>query len=150
MGNIKGLILDCSKCKPSCCDRFKEAFLLPDEIQKLSDLYDITTRSVGNLTMMSIKEGCCKDKNNICKFGDNRPLDCKLYPLALCYNKGFLEIYIDINCQQREITNTEEIISEVLPIVKKNKNWFSEYRRYLFNDNISGNFNPKLKEIICI
>lgn len=151
MDVVNGLILDCLNCRTGCCDRFRGVFLLPGEKQKLSNLFDVETRVVGKLSMMLISEDCCKDsKNRICKLGENRPFDCKLYPLAICYNHGFLEIYTDINCSQGENLNIEKIISEVLPIVKQNKNWFSEYRKYLFDDKISGNFNPKLIDIICI
>ena len=85
----------CENCPILCSRRQEWHWLLPEEAEKLKDKMPIKNK----FDSFFFEGGKCPLlKNKNCSIYNNRPLECRLSPLAFYYNDNKLFWILDIKC----------------------------------------------------
>ncbi len=93
--------INCKKCLKNCCGQIKNLrpILIPSEekrFKKYSDVHITKFRKL--LILKQKKNGNCiflNDKTKRCTIYSKRPLECKIYPYLLCFQRSKPDVYLD-------------------------------------------------------
>lgn len=129
------MALNCKDCKGMCCK--KQVILTPQE-EKESKYKDnkisIKTKSYNLAVLKKNTKGTCiyKDsKDNLCKIYKDRPIDCKTYPLEICFDKR-VEFKINNKACQKTDNLSPKQISAMKTIWKEENlplDWIKAYSK---------------------
>jgi Fe-S-cluster containining protein len=138
----------CSQCREGCCRRY-EVFLSEYDktrirkINKENDLFD------GNY-FNSRGKYCLfyNNKKRICKIHRYRPLDCRIYPYSFWFERGRVELWLDLKCNLSEhLIKNKEFYDQAMKTAKEElANWSEgEIFAYLFSGFDIDKFKKQVK-----
>jgi len=125
----------CSSCLQNCCKRFY-SILLPDEEEEFNNVSFPIKTERGVIKCIGAYNGRqCPflDENGRCTIYENRPLDCRLWPVMIYIDFKTREriIYLDLECPA--VRSGKIPVSVVKRIVEALKNlelsdeWLEKY-----------------------
>ena len=127
--------IDCSDCKKHCCGDIKELrpIMMPWEEDIFEEFCDMIKKPSHDMLVLKRKsDGNCiflDGKAVKCKIYDERPLECRIYPLLLKFPDGKLSVVVDKRfCKNLSRLKFDE--KKVLSELKKNmfsKDWIDGF-----------------------
>lgn len=117
----------CKKCKIDCCKKFDVFFSEYDKnrvrkINKSKNLFDGNSLNTKGKRCLFYNK---KDKS--CAIHKYRPLDCRIYPYSFWFERGRIELWLDLKCQLSEhLIANKKYYNQVMRIAKKELIHWSE------------------------
>ncbi len=125
----------CRGCNVNCCKKFY-AVLLPEEeriFDEVSFNIDTELGSVKAIGGYRGRQCIFLDENGFCRIYENRPFDCRLWPIVLYYDFNTNEkvVYLDLECPAVEAGRIpKDFIDRVINILRNSDidiEWLKKY-----------------------
>lgn len=125
----------CSSCQTNCCRKFY-AVLLPEEEEEFMDVSFTVNTERGEVRCIGSNFGKpCPflSPEGMCTIYENRPLDCRLWPVMVYIDFKSREkvVYLDMDCPAvREGKIPRELVEKIVNELKKLKldeRWLEKY-----------------------
>ena len=125
----------CRGCSVNCCKKFY-AVLLPDEEGVFNGVsFDIETRlgSVKAIGSYGGRQCIFLDENGLCRIYENRPFDCRLWPIILYYDFNTNEkvVYLDLECPAAKSDRIpKDFVDRVIDVLRNSDidvEWLKKY-----------------------
>jgi len=146
MANIFSKI--CKECDGQCCKTF-EIFLLKKDLEKLDKFKDkINIKKEGSGLLMYHKDKCFfqNPKTGCILSEEDKPFDCKLFPLTFLYKNKKLNFYLMEDCSYLNEIPKEWIEKTKKWAVKELETW-TEEDKLTFSNIMEENSLSELREI---
>jgi Fe-S-cluster containining protein len=119
----------CLSCRFDCCNSFGYTPFLA-EYDKLRIKKIIKDDNLFDGNDFNTKKKVCpflNQKEKTCLLHEYRPLDCRLYPYAFWFERGQLELWLDLKCPMSQcLTQNKRFYKNALQMAKKELVYWSE------------------------
>ena len=117
----------CKSCRADCCKEF-EVFL--SEYDKMRIMKINKDRDLFDGNSFNTKNNACPfydDKKKKCTIHNNKPLDCRIYPYSFWFERGRIELWLDLKCDlSKHLTTDKKFYNEAMMIAKNELVYWSE------------------------
>ena len=125
--------INCLDCMNRCCSNaFLTPLLLPSEEKSFNGLSELIETPFRNLSLLRKLNGNCillNTENQRCTDYNNRPIECRIYPLLLDFSKPSVDVKLDNRfCPHfQTLEYNQEKILEFVKTLDLPQDWIRAY-----------------------